>query len=185
MKTSEIAAKFGLRKSYLDEIIRANEIEHTIDLFGDTSIKDDVVDFLLELYYEKLDSLKKSPSNEQVQFDNMILTSASQIDGMRITKQLGLCFGEVILKSSFLDSLSASFDNFFSSLSFSATEMTGSMELLEKARNYAIMRMKKEAFAKGANAIIAIDAETTYGFNSIMHISIYGTAVKVEKIDGI
>ena len=41
--------------------------------------------------------------------------------------------------------------------------------------------MKSEAVELGANAIVGIDAETSFG-GDIVHITIYGTAVYVEPV---
>lgn len=59
--------------------------------------------------------------------------------------------------------------------------MSGSMSLLEDARKYAMDKMKYQAQQKGANAIIAIDAESSFD-GEIMQITMYGTAVYIEPV---
>ncbi len=55
------------------------------------------------------------------------------------------------------------------------------MKLLNNARQYTQNRMAEEAAGRGANAIVGIDCELSGG-GTVMHISMFGTAVKIEKI---
>ena len=55
------------------------------------------------------------------------------------------------------------------------------MKLLNNARQYTQNRMVEEAAGRGANAIVGIDCELSGG-GTVMHISMFGTAVKIEKI---
>ena len=43
-------------------------------------------------------------------------------------------------------------------------------------------KLKEETIRRGANAVIGIDAESSFG-GDLMHITIYGTAVVLEKIE--
>ncbi len=82
-----------------------------------------------------------------------------------------------------MNAFSASFKNLEDALASFADdkELSGSSRLLESARNYAIRKMTSDAAARGANAVIGIDSETSFGGASI-HIMIYGTAVRIEPI---
>ena len=55
------------------------------------------------------------------------------------------------------------------------------MKLLNNARQHTQNRMVEEAAGRGANAIVGIDCELSGG-GTVMHISMFGTAVKIEKI---
>ena len=55
------------------------------------------------------------------------------------------------------------------------------MKLLNNARQYTQNRMVEEAAGRGANAVVGIDCELSGG-GTVMHISMFGTAVKIEKI---
>ena len=107
------------------------------------------------------------------------MTTASSLEGYVIVKQCGIVFGETFFKNSALDSLSAGISNMVDSFRFRSTEMTGQLALVENARRFAYEKMINEAKSRGANAIIAIDSDNTIGNNSIMYISLFGTAVKV------
>lgn len=111
----------------------------------------------------------------------MILSSCASVDGYCAVEQLGLVFGECVFKSGFFKRLSASFDNLDALLSAGDQELSGSAKLIDSAREYAIKKMKNEAAHRGANAIIGIDAESSVG-DDVIHVTIYGTAVKLEKI---
>ena len=128
----------------------------------------------------------KEKEKHQTQIDedlkNMILSTCQSVDGYKAVNQCGLVFGECIFKSGFLKRLSASIDNIGSALSLSETEFTGSMTLIQEARTYALNKMKREAANRGANAIIGIDSESSFG-GDIIHITIYGTAVRLEKAE--
>jgi len=122
---------------------------------------------------EEVNSLKK----------NMILTSAPFVDGYRVKKQLGLVFGETVFKASLGRAIAASIEDFGNSLSFCSAEMSGIVDHMDRAREFALDKLINRAAEKGANAIIAIDAEATVGETSITRVSVYGTAVLIEKID--
>lgn len=112
---------------------------------------------------------------------DFLLTTANSLEGYVIVKQCGIVFGETVFKHSLSDSFSAGLSNMRDSFRLRATEMSGTMELIEKAREYAYNKLISQAESKGANAVIAIDSDNTIG-NDVMYISLYGTAVKVVTI---
>ena len=112
--------------------------------------------------------------------NDIVLTTCNSIDGYKATKQFGLVFGETIFKSGFFKSLSASMTDFAQVIRWGDQELTGTGEIMENAREYAIEKMIDRAIQKGANAIIGVDSETTLNFEFV-HIMIYGTAVFIEK----
>lgn len=116
----------------------------------------------------------------QKAFNNMLLTTAPYIEGYKVVKHLGLVFGDTIFKQSFTNRVYATFDDISDVLSFGDKELSGSTRLLVNAREYAIKKMKSDAIKKGANAIIGIDSEGTFG-TDICHVTITGTAVEIEK----
>ena len=113
---------------------------------------------------------------------SMIVSSCQSIDGYRAVEQYGIVFGECVFKSGFFKRLSASIDNFADFVSFGDQEMSGSTGLMDDARNYAMNKLITNAAAKGANAIIGLDAESSIG-GELIHVMIYGTAVRIEPIE--
>ena len=111
-------------------------------------------------------------------YNDFVITTASSIDGYRIIEQCGIVFGETVFKHGFLSRLGAGLSDIVDTVSWGSREMSGSMSLIEEARQYAYDKMVREARNRGANAIIAIDSDNTIG-GDIMYISLYGTAVRV------
>lgn len=110
--------------------------------------------------------------------DGFIITTASSIEGYRIIGQYGIVSGETVFKHGFFSRLGAGLSDIVDTVSWGSREMSGSMSLIEDARQYAYDKMVRQARNRGANAIIAIDSDNTIG-GDIMYISLYGTAVKV------
>ena len=112
------------------------------------------------------------------QYSDFLLTTAPTIEGYRIIGQYGLVFGETVFKHGFMSRLGAGLSDAVDTISWGSREMSGSIGLIEDARQYAYDKMIVEAKNRGANAIIAIDSDNTFG-GDVMYISLYGTAVKV------
>ena len=108
----------------------------------------------------------------------MILTTASSVDGYRIIKQCGIVYGETVFRHGVIASLGAKVLNTIDSFKVWSREVAGSMNLIDRAREYAYSKMIDEAKRRGANAIIAIDSDNTFGEN-LMYLQLYGTAVVV------
>lgn len=60
-------------------------------------------------------------------------------------------------------------------------EVTMFTSELEKAKEEALERMRRQAASLGANAVVGVDFETTEVFQSVVLVSAHGTAVLVEK----
>ena len=112
----------------------------------------------------------------------LILSTAGSLEGYRITKQLGVVFGETVFKPSAGQQFASAFGDMFRAMSFSAKEMSGQVSIIEEARKFAYVKMMKAAINRGANAVIAIDSDNTIG-DSICYLSLYGTAVYAEPIE--
>lgn len=109
----------------------------------------------------------------------LILTTTSVLQGYKITKQLGVVFGETVFKPSAGQQFASSIGDAFRAMSFSSKEMAGQVGIIEEARKFAYTKMMQEALDLGANAIIGIDSDNTIGDN-ICYLSLYGTAVYAE-----
>ena len=60
-------------------------------------------------------------------------------------------------------------------------EVTAFTSELEKAKDEALTRLKSSAQKIGANGVIGVDFETTEVFNTVVLVSVHGTAVILEK----
>ena len=105
---------------------------------------------------------------------DILLTTAPSLEGYRIVRQCGIVFGETVFKHGALSTLGAALEN----IGIGSRELTGSVSLIEEARQFAYNKMIAQAKSRGANAIIAIDSDNTIGAD-VMYLSLYGTAVEV------
>lgn len=110
----------------------------------------------------------------------MLLTTSSGFEGYDTIEYLGLVTKEIVYANGVKKEFSAAISNFFAGLTFQDYEMKGSTELIKNAKNYILEQFIQEAQAKGANAILGIDIETSFGEN-IYRLSVNGTAVRIQK----
>lgn len=111
----------------------------------------------------------------------IILTTTPGIEGYRITGYCGLVFGETVFRASVKDAIGKSIEDLGNSLQFTALEMSGAVSLLEQAREFALGKMLDQAAQRKCNAIVGIDNESSE-MNGTIHVTIYGTAVQIEKV---
>ena len=112
--------------------------------------------------------------------DNLLLTTGSVFEGYRVVKYIDIISCEIIFKNAFIKSLSSDIKDVFNALSFQEKEMSGAMELIDNAKKYVMKKFRAKAVEIGANAVLGIDFETTFG-SDIVKISLNGTAVVVDK----
>ena len=106
----------------------------------------------------------------------MIVTTTSSIEGRRIVAYHGIVTGEAILGANI-------FRDFFASIRDIVGGRAGSYErVLRDGRETAISEMRDEARRLGANAIVGVDLdyETVGASDSMLMVSVSGTAVIVE-----
>lgn len=106
----------------------------------------------------------------------MIVTTTSTIEGRRIKAYHGIVTGEAILGANV-------FRDFFASIRDIVGGRSGSYEkVLRSGRDTAIREMTEDAERLGANAIVGVDLdyETVGSSDSMLMVSVSGTAVTVE-----
>lgn len=113
---------------------------------------------------------------------DFILSTTHMLEGYKILGYCGLAYGEVIYKIGLWDKLNASGDNLNAIMSFENKEFAGTGKMLKKAREYAMSKLIEEAKCKGGNAVIGIDNEVSYANSGMIHVTISGTVVRIEKI---
>lgn len=107
----------------------------------------------------------------------MLLTTTSVLDGMRITRYIGIVTGETIMGANIMRDFMAGITDIIGGRA-SAYEKS-----LVEAKQIALNEMIEDARAKGANAIIGIDLDyETVGQGSMLMVSVSGTAVMVEPL---
>src|SRR5690606_15444565 len=102
----------------------------------------------------------------------MIVTTTGSVDGRQIASYLGIVGGEAVMGSNFVR-------DFFASVRDTLGGRSGSyQEELRKARALAIADMKEEAEDMGADAVIGIALDVEVIGDSMLMVTVSGTAVK-------
>lgn len=105
----------------------------------------------------------------------MLVTTTNTLEGRKIEDYKGLVVGEAILGANV-------FRDFFASVRDIVGGRSGAYErVLNDAREAAIAEMTAKAKALGANAVIGVDIdyETVGASDSMLMVTVAGTAVKV------
>jgi len=105
----------------------------------------------------------------------MIISTADSIPGIEVKATLGLVKGNTIRARNIGRDILAVFKNLIGG------EIEEYTKLMGESREQALDRMKKEAKALGANAVIGVRFATSYIMANAAEILAYGTAVVVEE----
>jgi len=101
----------------------------------------------------------------------MIVTTTPSIEGRKIVDYKGVVVGEAIMGANFVRDIFASVTDIIGGRS-------GAYESkLVDARQTAMAEIKEEALALGANAIVGVDLDYEVVGESMLMVSISGTAV--------
>jgi uncharacterized protein YbjQ (UPF0145 family) len=103
------------------------------------------------------------------------MTTAFELPGLRITENLGICYGLVVRSMGFTGGVAASFKG------LRRGEISEYTQLLEDSRRHAIDRMLDNARLMGADAVIAVRFDSSEIGGQFTEIVAYGTAVKVHS----
>ena len=104
----------------------------------------------------------------------MIITNMEIIPGKKITQHFGLVQGSTVRAKHVGRDLMASLKNIFGG------ELVGYTELLQESREEAVERMKAQATAVGANAVLNVRFSTSSVTQGAAELFAYGTAVILE-----
>ena len=104
----------------------------------------------------------------------MLMTNLEIVPGSRIAKHLGLVQGSSVRAKHIGRDMMAGLKNIFGG------ELKGYTELLHESREEAIQRMKAQAEAVGANAVLNIRFSTSSVAQGAAELFAYGTAVVLE-----
>jgi uncharacterized protein YbjQ (UPF0145 family) len=109
--------------------------------------------------------------------DSILITTSTNLEGYRITKQLGLVRGITVRSRSIVGNIAGGFMTLFGGRSVIYTE------LCENAREEAYQLMIRHGKDLGCNAIINMRYDANEVMNGLTEVLAYGTAVIVEKIN--
>jgi uncharacterized protein YbjQ (UPF0145 family) len=104
----------------------------------------------------------------------MLLTNLEIVPGKKIARHLGLVQGSSVRAKNVGRDLMASLKNLVGG------ELKGYTELLQDSREEAVTRMKAQAEAVGANAVLNIRFSTSSIAQGAAELFAYGTAVILE-----
>jgi len=102
------------------------------------------------------------------------VTTAFGIDGVRITRSLGMVRGITVRSRSVVGSIGAAFQQ------LGGGNITLFTELAEHAREEAYQIMLQHAAALGANGVIGMRYDATEMASGVTEVLCYGTAVVFE-----
>ena len=104
----------------------------------------------------------------------MIVTNMEIIPGKFVKQHLGLVQGSTVRAKHVGRDLMAGLKNIFGG------ELKGYTELLQESREEAVDRMKQQATAVGANAVLNVRFSTSSVTQGAAELFAYGTAVILE-----
>jgi len=104
----------------------------------------------------------------------MIVATTDDVAGKRIVEVLGMVQGSSIRARNVAHDLVAQFKN------ITGGEITEYTKLMAEAREQSLDRMREEAAARGANAVVGFRFVTTEVMQNAAELLAYGTAVRVE-----
>ncbi|WP_108838015.1 heavy metal-binding domain-containing protein [Tateyamaria sp. Alg231-49] len=103
----------------------------------------------------------------------MILTTTHSIEGQKITDYKGIVVGEAIMGANIVR-------DFFASVTDIVGGRSGAYESkLKDARDEAMRELEERASTLGANAVVGIDLDYEIVGDSMLMVSVSGTAVLV------
>jgi uncharacterized protein YbjQ (UPF0145 family) len=106
--------------------------------------------------------------------NHQLISTANEISGYRLTKNLGVVKGIVVRSRSLIGTIGASVQTLFGG------NITLYTSLCEQAREDAFNLMVEQAEQRGANAIIAMRYDANEIGPGITEVLAYGTAVVVQ-----
>lgn len=105
----------------------------------------------------------------------MLVSNLETVPGHRITRHLGLVQGSTVRAKHVGRDIMAGLKNLFGG------ELKAYTELLQESREEALVRMKQQAEAIGANAVLNVRFSTSSLTQGAAELFAYGTAVVLEE----
>jgi uncharacterized protein YbjQ (UPF0145 family) len=107
--------------------------------------------------------------------DSSMVTTANELPGYRIVRNLGIVRGITVRSRSVLGNLAAGIQTIIGG------NISILTELCEKAREEAYEILLQHAAQHGANAIVCMRYDANEVMQGVTEVLAYGTAVQVEK----
>jgi uncharacterized protein YbjQ (UPF0145 family) len=110
-----------------------------------------------------------------VRVEPMMVTTATELPGYRIVRNIGIVRGIIVRSRSLLGSIGAGLQTIIGG------NITLYTQLCEKTREDAYELMMQHAAEHGANAVIAMRYDANEIMQGVTEVLAYGTAVMVER----
>lgn len=107
--------------------------------------------------------------------DQSMVTTALELPGYRIVRNLGIVRGIVVRSRSIIGNIGASLQTLVGG------NITILTNLCEKTRQDAMLMMEQHAAQVGANAVVCFRYDANEVMDGVTEVLAYGTAVVVEK----
>lgn len=108
--------------------------------------------------------------------DTVMVTTALELPGYRIVKNMGIVRGIIVRSRSIFGNLGAALQTIVGG------NITLLTNLCEKTRQDAFELMMQHAAEHGANAVVSMRYDATEVMQGVTEVLAYGTAVQVERI---
>lgn len=108
--------------------------------------------------------------------DSSMVTTANELPGYRIVRNLGIVRGITVRSRSVLGNLAAGIQTIVGG------NISVLTELCEKAREEAYEILLQHAALHGANAIVCMRYDANEVMQGVTEVLAYGTAVQVERV---
>lgn len=106
--------------------------------------------------------------------DDIMVVTTNNVPGHEVTKVYGEVFGLIVRSRNIFGNIGASFRTVFGG------EVKGYTKLLADTREQALERLRNEAKAKGANAVLMMRFDSGDIGGVMNEVVAYGTAVKIK-----
>ena len=107
--------------------------------------------------------------------DQVIVATTNDLPGYEIIETYGEVFGLIVRSRNVFSNFGASLRTVFGG------EVKGYTRLLSDSREQALDRLRTEAAARGANAVLAMRFDSGDIGGVMNEVAAYGTAVRVKK----
>ncbi len=117
-----------------------------------------------------------TPTTSAARFDDSMVTTAFELPGYRIARNLGVVRGITVRSRSIVGNFLGGLQTIFGG------NITIYTELCEQAREETYRDMVRHARQLGANAVIGMRYDATDVMTGLTEVLCYGTAVVVEPL---
>ena len=122
--------------------------------------------------------MQPQPAAQRPEVQREWVTTAFQIDGYGVAKNLGLVRGIIVRSRSVVGNFGASIQRIFGG------NITLYTDMCEHAREDAFRILLQHAAALGANAVIGVRYDATEIMPGVSEVLCYGTAVVLDQASG-